>query len=162
MTDEGGDWHMDSEHLADAATPRSRRRQRYSANLSPIERSGSVIKRISRSLRRVSWRVVNFAGAGLDDRILLSGGDDDSPPDSSQGRPLARDDDDDDDDDEVDRPVESFADLAKVLPVRGRTLGLFGPTSRVRRAMYDTLIFPCVFVPTRAALLPDAVASQMD
>jgi voltage-dependent calcium channel len=161
VTDEGGDWHMDSEHLADAATPRSRRRrtQRYSANLSPIERPGSVIKRISRSLRHVSWRVVNFAGAGLDEHILLSGGDDGTPPDSSQGRPLARD---DDDDDEVDRPVESFADLAKVLPVRGRTLGLFGPTSRVRRAMYDTLIFPCVFVPAQAALLPDAVASQMD
>jgi hypothetical protein len=162
VTDEGGDWRTDSEHLADAATPRSRRRrtQRYSANLSPIERSGSVIKRISRSLRRVSWRVVNFAGAGLEDRILLSGGDDDSPPDSGQGRPIARDD--DDDDDEVDRPVESYADLGKILPVRGRTLGLFGPTSRIRRAMYDVLIFPCVFVPTRAALLPDAVASQMD
>ena len=161
VTDKGGDWHMDSEHLADATTPRSRRRrtQRYSANLSPIERSGSVIKRISRSLRHVSWRVVNFAGAGLDDHILLSGGDDDSPPESSQGRPLARD---NDDEDEADRLVEPFADLAKVLPVRGRTLGLFGPTSRIRRAMYDTLIFPCVFVPTQAALLPDPVASQMD
>ena len=144
MTDEG-DWRTDSEHLADAATPRSRRRtMRYSTNLSPIERSGSALKRISRSLRRVSWRVVNFAGAGLDDHVLLSGHDDDDddgrPPDG-QGRPPTCD---DDDDDEVDRSVEPFTDLGKILPVRGRTLGLFGPTSRVRRAMYDFLIFPCV------------------
>ena len=153
MTDEG-DWRTDSEHLADAATPRSRRRTlRYSTNLSPIERSGSALKRISRSLRRVSWRVVNFAGAGLDDHILLSGGDDgddDGRPPNSQGRPPTCD---DDDDDEVDRSIEPFTDLGKILPVRGRTLGLFGPTSRVRRAMYDFLIFPCVspflFHPTR-------------
>ena len=137
MTDEG-DWPTDSEHLADPATPRSRRRTlRYSTNLSPIERSGSALKRISQSLRRVSWRVVNFAGAGLDDHILLSGGDDDD----DGPRPPARD---DDDDDEVDRSVEPFTDLGKILPVRGRTLGLFGRTSRVRRAMYDFLIFPCV------------------
>ena len=137
MADEG-DWRTDSEHFADPATPRSRRRTlRYSTNLTPIERSGSALKRISRSLRRVSWRVVNFAGAGLDDHILLSGGDDDD----GQARPPTRD---DDDDDEVDRSFEPFTDLGKVLPVRGRTLGLFGPTSRVRRAMYDFLIFPCV------------------
>ena len=151
------DWHTDSEHLADPATPRSRRRTlHYSTNLSPIERSGSALKRISCSLRRVSWRVVNFAGAGLDDHILLSGGDDDDGPLDGQSRLPARD---DDDDDEVDRSIEPFTDLGKILPVRGRTLGLFGPTSRVRRAMYDFLIFSCVppFCSTRlGCTLPDA------
>jgi voltage-dependent calcium channel len=147
MTDKGGDWPADSEHLADSATPRARRRrsQHYTANLSPIDRSGSALKRISQSLRRVSWRVVNFAGTGLDDHIRLSGGHDDNPPDNPQRRPPPRDDDDDND---ADRPLEPFVDLSKVLPVRGRTLGLFGPTSRVRRAMYDILIFPYVFVST--------------
>lgn len=141
MADDGA-WRMDSEHLADATTPRTRRRtQRYSANLSPIDRSGSAIKRFSRSLRRVSWRVVNFAGAGLDDHVLLSSGVD--GPADGQGRSPARDD--DDDDDEADRSLEPFVDLGKILPVRGRTLAFFGPTSRVRRAMYNFLIFPSVF-----------------
>ena len=152
------DWHTDSEHLADPATPRSGRRTlHYSTNRSPIERSGSALKRISRSLRRVSWRVVNFAGAGLDDHILLSGGDGDDGPLDGQSRPPARGDD-DDDDGAVDDP---FTDLGKILPVRGRTLGLFGPTSRVRRAMYDFLIFPCVppCCSTRlVCTLPDAGA----
>jgi hypothetical protein len=137
------DWHADSEHLADPATPRSGRRTlHYGTNLSPIERSGSALRRISSSLRRVSLRVVNFAGAGLDDHILLSGGEDDDGPRDGQRRPPARV---ADDDDQVDKFVEPFADLNKILPVRGRTLGLFGPTSRVRRAMYDFLMFPCVF-----------------
>jgi hypothetical protein len=92
-------------------------------------------------------RVVNFAGAGLNDHILLSGGDD-RPPDNGKGRRPARDgDDDDDDDDEVDKPLEPFIDLGKIPSMRGRTLGLFGRTSRVRRAMFDVLMFPYVFVP---------------
>jgi len=139
-------WRTDSEqHIFGDATPRTRRRleQRYSANLSPspLQRSGTAIKRLSQGLRRVSLRVVNFAGAGLDDHIRLpDGGDQVDATGDGRHRPSA------DDDDDDDRSVQPFADLGrKIFPLRGRTLCLFGPTSRVRQAMYDFLIFPCVF-----------------
>ena len=141
------DWRTDSEqHILGDTTPRNRRRleQRYSANLSPstIQRSGTAIKRLSRGLRRVSWRVVNFAGAGLDDHIRLpDGGDQVDATGDNRHRPSP-----DNDDDGDDRLVQPFVDLGRnVFPLRGRSLGLFGPTSRVRQAMYDFLIFPCVF-----------------
>lgn len=137
------DWRTDSEqHILGDATPRTRRRleQRYTANLSPshIQRSGTAIKRFSQSLRRVSWRVVNFAGAGLDDHIRLPD-DGDKVDAASDGRHLP-------DEDGDDRSVQPFADVGmNGFPLRGRTLCLFGPTSRVRRAMYDFLLLPCVF-----------------
>jgi len=141
------DWRTDSEqHIFGDATPRTRRRleQRYNANLSPspLQRSGTAIKRLSQGLRRVSWRVVNFAGAGLDDHIRLpDGGDQINATGDGRHRPSP-----DHDEDGDDRLVQPFADLGgKVFPLRGRTLCLFGPTSHVRRAMYDLLIFPCVF-----------------
>ncbi|KAI0247528.1 Ion transport protein-domain-containing protein [Lactifluus subvellereus] len=101
--------------------------------LSPIERSGTAIGRFSRSIRRVSLRVVNFAGVGIDDRIRLSGGDSLSG-NTNQRVPG--------DDDEVEKSDEPLMDLSKVLPLRGQTLGFFGPTSRIRLAMYDFLIYP--------------------
>ena len=141
------DWRTDSEqHVFGDETPRTRRRleQRYNnANLSPsaIQRSGTAIKRLSQGIRRVSLRVVNFAGAGLDDHIRLSDGDDQVGATGDGRRPSAANDEDGDG-----RPVQPFADLSgNVFPLRGRTLCLFGSTSRVRRAMYGFLIFPCVF-----------------
>ena len=153
------DWRTDSEqHMFGDATPRTRRRlqQRYSANLSPspIQRSGTAIKRLSQGLRRVSWRVVNFAGAGLDDHIRLPDGDEVNATGDGRRRPST-----DNDDEEDDRSVEPFAELGrKVSSLRGRTLGLFGPTSRVRQAMYDFLIFPCVFYLRSYAHLSDGCA----
>ena len=141
------DWRTDSEqHILGDATPRTRRRleQRYSANLSPstIQRSGTAIKRLSQSLRRISWRVVNFAGPGLDNHIRLPDGGDQVDGAGDERRRPSRDNDEDGDD----RSVQPFADLGrKVLSLRGRTLCLFGPNSRIRRAMYDFLIFSCVF-----------------
>ena len=97
------DWRTDSEqHIFGDTTPRTRRRleQRYSANLtpSPVRRSGaSPSKRLSRSLRRVSWRVVNFAGAGLDDHIRLpDSGDQVDATGDSRRRPSSPDEDEDD------------------------------------------------------------------
>ena len=139
------DWRTDSEqHMFGDDTPRTRRRlqQRYNANLTPssVQRSGTAIKRLSQGLRRISWRVVNFAGAGLDDHIRLPD-DSDQVDVSRDGRRTSTDNEDDDS-----RSVEPFADPGrKSLPLRGRTLCLFESTSRVRRAMYDFLIFPCVF-----------------
>jgi hypothetical protein len=138
------DWRTDSEqHILGDATPRTRRRleQRYAANLSPspIQRSGTAIKRLSQGIRRVSWRVVNFAGAGLDDHIRLpDGGDQADATGDGHRRPSA--------DNDEDRSVQPFADLGRsVFPLRGRTLCFFESTSRIRRAMYGFLLFPCVF-----------------
>jgi voltage-dependent calcium channel len=138
-------WQTDSEHVA-AATPRTRHRtQRYAMGLSHMENPGAAIERISRSLRRVSLRVVNFAGVSLDERIRLA--DDDPATADNNERALG-------DDDELDELDEPPLDLSNVLRLRGRTLGFFGPTSRVRLAMYDALIFPCVFSfsPSRVCL----------
>ena len=139
------DWQTDSEQLMFGdATPPTRRRlqQRYSANLSPspMQRSSTAIKRLSQGLRRVSWRVVNFAGAGLDDHIRLpDGGDQVDATDDGRRRPSA-------DNDEDDRSVQPFADSdRKVFSLHGWTLCLFGWTSCVQLAMYDFLMFPCVF-----------------
>jgi hypothetical protein len=139
------DWRTDSEqHMFGDDTPRTRRRlqQRYNANLTPssVQRSGTAIKRLSQGLRRISWRVVNFAGAGLDDHIRLPDGSDQVDATRDGRRPSM------DSEDDDSRSVEPFADPGrKSLPLRGRTLCLFESTSRVRRAMYDFLIFPCVF-----------------
>ena len=135
-------WRTDSEqHIFGDATPRTRRRleQRDSANLSPSPLQQS--ERLSQGLRRVSLRVVNFAGAGLDDHIRLpDGGDRVDATGDAHHRPSV------DDDDDDDRSVQPFADLGrKIFPLHGRTLCSFGPTSRVRQAMYDVLIFLCVF-----------------
>jgi hypothetical protein len=104
------DWRTDSEqHIFGDATPRTRRRleQRYSANLtpSPIQRSGTAIKRFSQSLHRVSWRIVNFAGTGLDDHIRLPDGGDQAGA-TGDGRRCSSPDDDDDDN----GLVQPFAD----------------------------------------------------
>jgi hypothetical protein len=138
------DWRTDSEqHMFGDDTPRTRRRlqQRYNANLTPssVQRSGTAIKRLSQGLRRISWRVVNFAGAGVDDHIRLPDDSDQVDVTREERRPSM-------DNDDDSRSVEPFADPGrKSLPLRGRTLCLFESTSRVRRAMYDFLIFPCVF-----------------
>jgi hypothetical protein len=118
------DWRTDSEqHIFGDATPRTRRRleQRYSANLSPstIQRSGTAIKRLSRGLRRISWRIVNFAGAGLDDHIRLPDGDQVDATGDQRRRPSP-----DNDKDGDDRTGQPFGDLGrKVFPLRGRSLG---------------------------------------
>ncbi|KAH8980165.1 Ion transport protein-domain-containing protein [Lactarius hatsudake] len=120
---DGGNWRTDSENSA-ATTPRTRRRtQRYSAELSPLSRSGTTIKSISQGLRRISVRVVNFASSSLEDEDHVRLGSDDGEERVA----------------EVDEPLP---DSISVLPLRGRTLGFFGSTSRVRLAMYDFLVFP--------------------
>lgn len=148
-TKDEDDWRTDSEHNIADATPPSATRRRYSANLSPLHRSGTAIKKISEGIRRVSWRVANIAGSGLNDHIRLSGGDGHHPPV---------------DHDAVDNSDEPFTDLGMALPLRGRTLGLFNPTSRVRRVMYHFLIFPCVlylYLPLHFGCMSNIVA-QVD
>ena len=130
----GGNWQADSENTA-AATPRTRRRtQRYSAELSPLSRSGTTIKSISQGLRRISLRVVNFATSSLEEENHVRLGSDDGDERVVEG--------DDDGAEKVGEPLPESS--SSVLRLRGRTLGFFGPTNRVRLAMYNFLIFRCV------------------
>jgi hypothetical protein len=127
----GGNWRTDSEDTA-AATPRMRRRmQRYSGELTPLSRSGTTIKSTSQGLRRVSIRAVNSASSSSEGGNHVRLGSDDGRVEG-----------DDDEEEKVSEPLPEW--LSNIRPPRGRTLGFFGPTSRVRLAMYKFLIFPCV------------------
>jgi hypothetical protein len=111
----------DAERIA-GLTPKSRRTLRYSASPSPLKKTGTAFRTVSKNLRRVSLRGVNLAGAGLEDSIRLP---------------------DDDDDRKVeDDKEEELPDLSKDMPIRGRTLGCFGPHSRVRLALFNFLVHP--------------------
>ncbi|KAF8063493.1 Ion transport protein-domain-containing protein [Lyophyllum atratum] len=109
-----------------ATTPRSRRRTvRYSASPSPLKKTSTAVRTMSQKLRRASVRVVNLASAGLENQLRLGDGDD-----TVRGR--RRDDDEED----------PLPDLTKALPIRGRTLGCFGPQSKVRLALFNFLVYP--------------------
>ncbi|PBK87237.1 hypothetical protein ARMGADRAFT_939192 [Armillaria gallica] len=102
------------------ATPRSRRRTvRYSTTPSPLKKTGTAIKSVSQNIRRMSLRVVNLGGAGLETQMRLA----------------------DDDPDEV-KTEEELPDLTQRLPLRGRTICCLGPQSRVRLALYKMLVYP--------------------
>lgn len=123
---EGG--HGEDPERTAPMTPRSRRRTaRYSVSPSPLKKTGTAIKSMTHNLRRASVRVVNLAG--LENQIRL--GDDDeethgkSKPEEGEEDPLP--------------------DLSKALPIRGRTLGCLGPESRMRLALFNFLVYPCVF-----------------
>ncbi|KAI0919913.1 hypothetical protein AcV5_001858 [Taiwanofungus camphoratus] len=122
-----------------AATTRSRRRTtRYSA--SPFKKTGNTFKMFTRGLRRASLRVVNLAGFGLDDHVRLADVDDHSMQSTLTGK--GQEDEDEEDGKEIFEDDETLPDLTKSLPIRGRTLGCFGPTSGVRLAMYRFLVYP--------------------
>lgn len=108
---------------------------RYSTSPSPLKKTGTRLMAVSRSIRRASLRVVNLAGAGLEDHVRLDDQDEQKSPQ---------------DEDEDTRPEETLPDLASTLPIRGRTLGFLGPTSKVRLAMYRLLVYhwtePCILL----------------
>ncbi|KAI0073340.1 hypothetical protein K474DRAFT_1666711 [Panus rudis PR-1116 ss-1] len=110
---------------------------RYNQSPSPLKKTGSRLMQVSRNLRRASLRVVNFAGAGLDDHVRLADRDGISSPQNE-------------DDDGEEDSEEALPDLASALPIRGRTLGFMGPTSKVRLAMYRMLVYkwtePCILL----------------
>ncbi|KAJ7058571.1 Ion transport protein-domain-containing protein [Mycena amicta] len=90
-----------------------RRTLRYSTTPSPLKKTGTAIKHVSQNIRRMSVRVANVASVGLERLPDDKKDDDDHIPDSSQS-----------------------------LPLRGRTLGLLGPTSRLRLACFNFLVYP--------------------
>ncbi|KAF8639058.1 hypothetical protein AX17_001754 [Amanita inopinata Kibby_2008] len=118
-----GDDSGDPERSA-GLTPRSRRRTtRYGKPNSPLKRTGTVIKSVSKSLRRASLRVVNLANSGIESQLLLDD-DDDDPGGKREGDVLQN----------------QQQDWRSKLPLRGRTLGCFGPNSKVRLTLYNFLV----------------------
>jgi hypothetical protein len=112
---------------------------------SPLKRSGTALISVSRKIRRVSVRVVNFAAADRPVRL---------------------------EDDEIrgedgESPVENNPELPKATisptplgPLRGRTLGFLHPNNTLRLTMYKFLIYKYVSkVTPLSALLTD---EQMD
>jgi len=122
----------DPERLT-GASPRSRRKSnRYSSSPSPLKKTGTTLQSVSRSLRRMSIRVVNLAGRGLDDHVRL----DDVDEEITSNRKG------EDDSEEPEYPA--LPDLRKSLPIRGRSLGFMGPTNSTRLFMYRFLLLPYV------------------
>ncbi|KAI8976389.1 Ion transport protein-domain-containing protein [Trametes punicea] len=110
------------------ASPRAKRRTvRYGA--SPLKKTGTTLRTVSRNLQRASLRVVNFGGLGLEDHVRLQDSDE-------------RDEKKDEDGDEAQDEDEVLPDLTKTLPIRGRTLGCLSPHSKLRLAMYKFLVYP--------------------
>lgn len=116
--------HDDTVHLTSQntvwrrSTPYERdleRKHGRHSNYNRESRTGAL-KAMSKSLRRASVRVVNFAGVGLDDKpVRLDDADD--PVDARAGAP----------------------EVASVGSLRGNTLGIFGPTNPVRLLMHKLL-----------------------
>lgn len=120
------DLNADTERtVPSSALTRRKRTIRYSTSPSPLKKTESAFVNVSRSLRRASLRVVNFAGAGLEDSIRL--------PDDDE---LVG--------DEGWKDGDVISDMGKDMPIRGRTLGIFGPQSRVRLFLYRFLMHSCV------------------
>jgi hypothetical protein len=131
-----GSWEQgygeDAEQSA-GATPRSRRKTvRYSLTSSPLKKTGTAIKSVSQNLRRVSLRVVNLAGAGLENQIRLADDDDDEAR-GKRSVSIGKGNDEGDSGD--------FPDLSNNLPIRGRTLGFLDSNSKLRLALYNFLVY---------------------
>ncbi|KAL1701237.1 Ion transport protein-domain-containing protein [Schizophyllum commune] len=117
---------------ASGSTPRAQRRTvRYSVSPSPLRKTGTAIKSVSRNLRRASLRVVNLAGQGLESQIRLPDGNGDEPASAAHQKQ--------EQDDAYD---DQIPDLTKALPIRGRTLGLLGTDSQLRLNLYRMLVYP--------------------
>ncbi|CAK5278246.1 unnamed protein product [Mycena citricolor] len=100
-------------HREEDSAVRRQRTLRYSTSPSPLKKTGTAIKHVSQNLRRVSVRVVNMASVGLE-RL----------PDDKR-----------DEEDQI-------PNLATSLPLRGRTLGILGPTNPLRLLCFNFLVYP--------------------
>ncbi|TDL23428.1 hypothetical protein BD410DRAFT_897507 [Rickenella mellea] len=132
-----GSRSMDMDHADESKLTPQRKSQRYSLSPSPASRLRSVRK----TLRRMSVRVVNLAGVGLDEENKPQRLPDSSSPSSSnkelheqQPQQISPTGSGEEGEDE-----EELPDLGKRLPIRGRTLCVFGPTNTLRLQMYTFL-----------------------
>ncbi|KAF9530724.1 Ion transport protein-domain-containing protein [Crepidotus variabilis] len=124
-----GAYSTDDPEQDGGTTPKTRRKTlHYSVSPSPLKRTETAMKTVSKSLRRMSLRVVNLANTGLEGQLRLV--DDD---DNGKGkRPMQG--------EEEEGPPRP--DLRQVLPLRGRTLGFLGSESKVRLALFMFLVHP--------------------
>ena len=123
---------MDLERTPDTRTSKQRN-NRYSVTPSPASR----LRTMKHTLRRVSVRVVNLAGRGVEEKgqpIRLPDDDDQKDGDMTNAQKEERELTDMDD-------IEELPDLESKMPLRGRTLGLFGPSNSIRLAMFRFLTF---------------------
>ena len=111
-----------------ASSPRTCRRT-VSVIPSPSKKRETAIKFVSKNLKKMSLRVVNLANTELEGHLGLGGGSRD------EGRNLAS------EDEEEDGPLPTEL---KVFPLRGRALRFLGPESKIRLALFNFLVHPCV------------------
>ncbi|KAJ3718090.1 Ion transport protein-domain-containing protein [Lentinula guzmanii] len=113
----------DMERTAGVLSPRAKRRTvRYNTSPSPLKKTGSAIKSVSKSLRRASLRVVNLGNNALENQIRLPDEDNEKLEENTEDEPLP--------------------DLSARLPIRGRTLCVLGPRNKLRLWLYNWLIYP--------------------
>jgi hypothetical protein len=108
---------------------RSSRRHsgRYGAPPSPLKKTTTAIKEVGKNIHRMSVRVVNLGSAGLENQIR-------SEDEDSHDHPYSAVKDDD----------WKEQDIGKNSPLRGRTLGLLGPTNPLRITLFHFLVHPYV------------------
>lgn len=110
-----------------ATTPGTRRRTlRYSMSPSPLKKTESAMKSVSKNLRRMSLRVVNLANTGLEGQLRLGDGEE-----TARRKKGAEDED-----------GPPAPNLKQALPIRGRTLGFLGPDSKLRLSLFNFLVHP--------------------
>jgi hypothetical protein len=93
-------------------------------------------------MRRISVRVVNFAGKGMEDHVRLDEVDDEK--DMKDEKERMREEEDDDENRTARGSKPESPKQPPFRPLRGRTLGFLGPTNPVRLAMYRILVQPYV------------------
>jgi voltage-dependent calcium channel len=120
--------HSDPETIP---TPRMRKRlSKYGSSNSHL----SALRTVSRNIKRMSLRVVNLAGMGLDEHIRLADEDDEKYTTYRKDSGVTM------EDDELEQ--DGLPDLRKSMLLRGRSLGFMGPTNSFRLAMYRFLLYP--------------------
>lgn len=124
------DMSIDFERTGGPASRTRRRTLRYDTSTSPLKRTGSTLRVITKNIRRASLRVVNLAGHGLDNSIRLS----DEDYDIGEYFP-AQEVKEDFEEDQVFIPT-------KLSPLRGRTLGFLESSSAFRLRLYHLLSHP--------------------
>jgi len=119
--------NSDPEHEGGASPHTRRKSLQYNLSQSPLRTTETVMKSVSKNIRRMSLRVVNLANNGLEGQLRLADGDDDRG-DSVSEEP-----------EDSPRP-----DLQQIFPLRGRALGFLGPESKLRQTLFKFLVHPYV------------------
>ncbi|KAF8632710.1 hypothetical protein AX15_001734 [Amanita polypyramis BW_CC] len=117
------DVNVDAERAGGLVTPRSSRRSKRYGRANSLRKTGSAIKSVSRSLRRASLRVVNLSTITLENQVRLPD-DDDEDLSGKEDNVLQ----------------QQQEEHRRSTPLRGRTLGFFGPESKVRLSLYQFLV----------------------